>query len=498
MDHILYWNNIALEANKRDFSNLPATAKANPEQGGPTLSSRALAIVHLAMYDAHAGAINGAALPRYLATPKSPENGTANAAAAVAAAAHACLSALYPRQRAHFDAALAAANLAGPNLDAGVRFGKEVACAMLKDRGGDPGASDGGYCPSLLPTHHRLDPEQPEQIGYHAPFYGKSSKCFAVTNRHGLDDPRDTNKLSAAERQFAVKQVRGKGIAAELMGTVPAGYEKREVNETLVGIYWAYDGAREIGTPPRLYNQVVREIAIAKNNTVDDNARLFAFVNAAMGDAGILAWEQKYIHDFWRPVVGMREHDGSMGPMPPTPNDAIDNDCDPLWLPMGKPSSNSADRNGTPDFPAYPSGHATFGAAAFQIVRLFYLGETEAKELEPDTVYTGSFVSDELNGVTTDNKGIVRPRHERKFRNGLLQMIEENGLSRIWLGVHWYFDAFALDTPDKSGKADLSRDNNGNFKRNIGGVPLGLKIAEDIFSAGDGKAPKKSTVGPRL
>lgn len=65
-------------------------------------------------------------------------------------------------------------------------------------------------------------------------------------------------------------------------------------------------------------------------------------------------------------------------------------------------------------------------------------------------------------------------------------MIEENGFSRVFLGVHWSFDAFALDA---AGKPDLTR--------NIGGVPLGLKIAEDIFAAGAGKAPAKSVVGPR-
>jgi vanadium chloroperoxidase len=65
-------------------------------------------------------------------------------------------------------------------------------------------------------------------------------------------------------------------------------------------------------------------------------------------------------------------------------------------------------------------------------------------------------------------------------------MIEENGFSRVFLGVHWSFDAFALDG---GGKPD--------YTRNIGGVPLGLKIAENIFAAGGGKAPVKSTVGPR-
>jgi len=487
MDHILYWNNVALEANRRDFSNVPGTDKPSPEQGGPTLSSRALAIVHLAMYDAHAGVINSAALPRYLAAPPNPAAG-ANAAAAVAAAAHACLSALFPRQKPHFDAAHLAAGLSGPGLAEGRDFGLLVAKAILQDRGGDPSAHATGYFPSDAPGRHRPDPANPAQ-GFHAPFYGAGSKCFAVTARHGLDVPP---ARGSAEYDNALKQVRGKGIAPELMGTLPPTFSKRTVDETLIGLYWAYDGPRELGTPPREYNQIIREVArTAVNpatgaiNNVHQNARLFAFVNAAMGDAGILAWDQKYIHDLWRPILGIREDDPSMGPAAPTPTDDIDDDCDPDWLPLGSPASNSPDRNFTPPFPAYPSGHATFGAAAFHMVRLFY--GVAAGNHAADTVYTGPFVSDELNGVTRDNAGNVRARHVRAFPHGLWQMIEENGFSRVFLGVHWSFDAFALDAA--TGKPDLTR--------NIGGVPLGLKIAEDIFAAGAGKAPVKSVVGPR-
>jgi hypothetical protein len=483
MDHILYWNAVALEANRRDFSNVPGTDKPAPEQGGPTLSSRALAIVHLAMYDAHAGVRNIAALPRYLAAPPNPAAG-ADAASAVASAAHTCLSALYPRQRPQFDAAMVGAGLTGTGVSVGQNFGVRVAMAMLADRAGDPSPSASGHFASNAPMHHRPDPANAGQ-GYHAPFYGAASKCFGVTMRHELDTPP---QLGSAEYGKSLDQVRGKGIAQELMGTVPTTYTKRTVDETLVGVYWAYDGPRELGTPPRLYNQIVREIAMAKQNNPDDNARLFALVNTAMGDAGILAWEQKYKHDVWRPVLGVREHDASMGPAGPTPTHNIDNDCDPEWLPLGAPASNSSDKNFTPPFPAYPSGHATFGAAAFQIVRLFYLGATEAKKYKADDVFKGPFVSDEHNGVTRDNKGNVRPRHARAFPRGLLQMIEENGFSRVWLGVHWSFDAFALNA---SGKPDVSQ--------NIGGVPLGLRIAEDIFAAaGANKAPKKSTVGPKI
>ena len=117
----------------------------------------------------------------------------------------------------------------------------------------------------------------------------------------------------------------------------------------------------------------------------------------------------------------------------------------------------------------------------------------DAGDGKPDDLFDNlDFVSDEYNGVITDNKGAVRPRHLRDFPGGLWQMIEENGRSRVYLGVHWVFDAFVVandNTPD------LERtDEEGNF---YGGVPLGLQIAEDIFQAGGGQAPTKSTVPPR-
>jgi hypothetical protein len=475
-DPILLWNEVALEANRLSHTN------GKGEQVGPTLSSRALAIVHLAMYDAYAGVINNAThLPPY--TPGLPSPG-ANASpdAAVAAAAHATLSSLFPSQKPLFDAVLAGA---GDTSNPGHGFGLLVAQAIFEDRMDDPGAGAGDYKPSPLRGRHRFDPDNPSQ-GFHAPFYGAKSKGFAITKRHELAAPPFDNE----EYRKALREVRGRGITPELMGTLPNGIEARTVDQTLTGIFWAYDGATELGTPPRLYNQIVRQVAIAKHNTVDANARLFAFVNVAMADAGILAWDQKYIHDFWRPVVGIREHDESMGPGAMQAANDISNNCDPSWLPLGAPNTNSRGKNFTPPFPAYPSGHATFGAAAFHITRLFY--GVSAGNRQGDALFKDlDFVSDEFNGVNTDNRGTVRPRHLRNFPGGLWQMIEENGRSRVYLGVHWVFDAFAVKA---DGAPDLTRKVNGKF---IGGVPLGLQIAEDIFQAGGGKAPKKSTVGPR-
>src|SRR3546814_1057192 len=70
----------------------------------------------------------------------------------------------------------------------------------------------------------------------------------------------------------------------------------------------------QFGTPPRLYNGIVRVVADKKGNGSAKNARLFALVNAAMGDAGIFAWKEKYRHDLWRPMLGIREYDPSPGP----------------------------------------------------------------------------------------------------------------------------------------------------------------------------------------
>jgi membrane-associated phospholipid phosphatase len=468
MDPILYWNEVALEANRVSQTN-----GAN-EQTGPALGSRALAIVHLAMYEAFAGAKGfPAELPSYLDRPAPngaplPGNGPA---VAVAAAAHTTLSHLFPSQRAFFDQKLADAGLGGAPLNQnGSDFGHAVANAIIDDRRNDPGASSAGYQPPASRGAHRPDPDNSAQ-GYHAPLYGAQSRCFAVTRRYSLDQPPQPG-----DRDYtaALRLVRAKGIAPELAGGVPIG-SQRTPDETIIGLYWAYDGAKGLGTPPRLYNQIIREIAIARGNTAAQNARLFALVNVAMADAGVLAWDDKYRWNMWRPVLGVREHDLSLGPAGVGSCD-IDNDGDPFWLPLGAPNTNTLGKNGTPPFPAYPSGHATFGAAAFHITRLFY--GVPIGDRKPDRLFDGlSFVSDELNGINTDNKGTVRTRHVRSFADGLWQMIVENALSRVYLGVHWSFDAFSID---KQGRPELDK--------NIGGVRLGLNIAENIFQNGLKKA----------
>jgi hypothetical protein len=103
------------------------------------------------------------------------------------------------------------------------------------------------------------------------------------------------------------------------------------------------------------------------------------------------------------------------------------------FSPLGAPASNTNNSpNFTPPFPAYPSGHATFGGAIFQVMR---------REFGTDNVQF-TFVSDEFNGVTLANNGQPRPLLPRTFNN-FTQAEEENGQSRIYLGIHWSFDKTA-------------------------------------------------------
>jgi hypothetical protein len=196
----------------------------------------------------------------------------------------------------------------------------------------------------------------------------------------------------------------------------------------LIGIYWAYDGTPSLCAPPRLYNQLVVHIADQMGTDGVEFARLLALVNVAMADAAMAIWESKYYYDFWRPITGIRESDPDTGPTG-LGDDNPATAGDPTWTPLGAPASNLSGPNFTPPFPSYPSGHAGFGGAVFQTLRRFYGTDNIAF----------TFVSDEFNGITRGSDGTVRPLMPRSFST-LSQAEDENGQSRIYLGIHWRFD----------------------------------------------------------
>lgn len=402
-DPILKWNQTLLDANAADHS------LTRPDQGGPTRTSRAFAMVHIAMYEA-ANAVLRIGRP-YLGTRSRRD---VHVPIAVAAAAHKVLWQLYPQQRSIFDRALRDAVRDSGFDEAvyrGFALGRYAGRTILNNRQNDGARLNGTYQPTRTPGTHLVDPLHPNQ-GFADPAWGQVNP-FVLTDAKPIPvspPPALTSSAYAAAYE-EVRKLGGDGV------TTPT---ERTDEQTEIGIFWSYDGTPGLGTPPRLYNQATRTIAQQQRNSATENAILFTRINAGMADAAIVGWYTKYRYAFWRPIVGIRagESDGN----PSTQGNSS-------WTPLGAPASNTRSTNFTPNFPAYTSGHAIFGATTFRILENFYGTDAVSFNLN----------SDEFNGSTHDTRGVIRPRISRSF-SSFSQAAEENGQSRVYLGIHWSFD----------------------------------------------------------
>jgi len=424
MDALHHWNAVAVDASGLDHTPVaPGEDRVFGEQLGPGRSSRAMAIVHIAMFEA-VNAIAGG-YRSYLGLRPAPRGTSFEAA--VATAAHDALVALYPSQAQSFDRELHAELAAIGDRRAralGRALGQRAVAAILSMRANDGSAYTEprvgvDFITSDQPGWWRQDPISLIPIALGAswgnvdPFALRSGSEFRAPAPPALDS--DAYAAAYAE----VRALGGDGMATPTL---------RTADETEIGIYWAYDGTPSLCAPPRLYNQIAVQIASLRHSNAVETARLLALVNVAMADAGIAIWDSKYHYQFWRPVTGIREADEGTGPTGLGDGNP-DTVGDPTFSPLGAPASNLQGVNFTPPFPAYPSGHAGFGGALFETLRNFY-----GTDAIPFT-----FVSDELNGVTLDNHGNPRPLRPRSFAS-LSQAEEENGQSRIYLGIHWAFD----------------------------------------------------------
>jgi hypothetical protein len=290
--------------------------------------------------------------------------------AAIAQTAHDTLSALFPSQKATFDA-LVAEDLShtadGPSKSEGISLGKREAKALLQMR-----ANDGAhqteprvgieFITSNDVGKWRQDPVSHIPLalganwGHVVPFVLRSGDQFRAPV------PPALGSAAYATAFNEVKQLGGDGVVTPTT---------RTTDQTEIGIFWAYDGTPSLCAPPRLYNQIAVHIADQMGTGDVKLARLLALINTSMADAGIAIWESKFFYQYWRPVGGVREADAGTGPSgggdgnPATTGDAT-------FLPLGAPASNLTGPNFTPPFPAYPSGHAGFGGALFQTLRNFY------------------------------------------------------------------------------------------------------------------------------
>ncbi len=533
---VLFWNHVALE-----FNRLTHSATISGPQTGPPISARSLGIFHLAINDAYFGIQNPSltylrsdhADPAYRLPPVL---GATDARMAVNGAAITVLEREYTEPRpgvssratAELTRLLQDSIAAVEVLDAlssSYRFGVAVGNAItnLLEIGPDePGSETGNYRPQPGRFRFDVDPTNPLQMP-EAPFYGMTAKRLSV--QHQIDG-RPTEHINADPPVgFGTNDVDEYEQTlwdTVLLGGAPDRNETRRTPEqTVQGFFWAYDGSNLLGSPARFYNLIIRRVAWkmmtgGPDEVNADFVRLFALANVALADAGIFAWQEKYCFEFWRPLSGVREEPGRLG--------------DPFFLTLGAPNTNTQNISFKPPFPAYPSGHATFGGAAFQIVRLFYR-QRDGLGFEPDSPDAISFdmVSEELNGVSRDlrqpydpskpitaQNGTVRTFVQRSFAS-LWEAMFENAVSRVYLGVHWLFDAAAsedvrtepiLRGEDAQGKGAQHRlttfmdaaniryrtlgprADRPNEEFPIGGVPLGIGIANDIFGGGLSPTPQ--------
>lgn len=470
-----FWVDTCLESVRRDHTSSLSIG----DQRGPFLTARALGLALGALCDLKA-AKAGTAKMLKVSPPATLLNMMTSPELidlAAAAACHQVLQLRYPNQGSMLGNAwdnwvdYHQLGPAGTPLEFAARaFGRDVHL-LGKD---DMINAQPSFIPNTDDYRHRAPDTEPTQ-NYAGSRWGQSRRLAAIPVGSFPPPPGRINATTVNPTAHFRADF-DKVVAKGEINRTPGNPASRSLREEVIGIAWGYDGPSQLGTPPRLYLQVVLTIldSVQERNPGQlqelEELTITAAIAVAMADAGIDAWFYKYDpnHMMWRPSVGI--------PRAVTGNGV----ADPNWRPLGRPDTNGSGLGLTPDFPAYPSGHATFGAAAFQLLRL-YLVEKGISSFDANGVDTVrfEFISDEFNGRNTD----PRTRNPRELLTleypNLWEAIKDNSVSRVFLGVHWQFDGItkrnAAGNDDEFGLPDVP-----SQLGQTGGVWLGGQIANQI------------------
>lgn len=350
------------------------TVKATKTAGlDSNLGTRIDAIEAIAVYDA----VNSI---RHFGTPYA-YNGTnsGSAQAAVAQAAHDVLVNYFPAQQAALDAELASSisNITDGPIGSGPAAGSAAAADIITLRANDGSSPDVSYpgpanpgVGQWRPTPAAFAPGIDEQWSSVTPFVLDSGSQFR---------PVPPPAVGSWEYNRALAEVQSIGSVSNNV---------RTVDQTHIAEFYKQDAELTV-------NEAARELAIAHNSSLEENALVFALVDIAAADVRVAEWDAKYTYLLWRPVTALNAN----------PNGSVTNGYT-AWTPL----------IATPAHPDYPSGHSGTVDAGFTILQLFFgdsntltLHTTTAGE-PPRTIYS------------------------------LSQGESENGLSRIYGGIHFPFD----------------------------------------------------------
>lgn len=342
-----------------------------------------MAMVQAAVFDA-VNSIDRSYNP-YLALIAAPS--TASEDAAAAQAAHDILVALFPTQALPLDLQLKESLQGitdGADMTAGIMVGQTAAQNIVAARANDganrvvdytPGTNPGDWQPTPPAFASAFHPEW----GSVTPFCIQSGSQFR---------PPPPPALTSAEYTAAFNQVKDLGAFDSTT---------RTADQTQAALFWAAIVGPNSGAIGE-WNLVAQQVAVAKGNTLVQNARLLALLDLSMADGGIACWDAKYFYNLWRPITAIRAADTDGNP---------DTNPDPTWTPLFP----------TPAFPSYTSGHSTVSGAGAKVLATYF--GTDAIS------FTLSFEG--LPGIT------------RSFDSFSAAELEA-GLARIWGGIHYSFD----------------------------------------------------------
>ncbi len=168
--------------------------------------------------------------------------------------------------------------------------------------------------------------------------------------------------------------------------------------------FWSDDCPILTFTPAGRWVSITNQLVGIERLNMMETVATYAKVGMALCDAGVKCWGEKYRYNYLRPIDYIRAYTG-----------------DPDWNTVMCPDGSGGFY--TPNFPTYPSGHATFGGAASVVLE--------------DVFGTSYTFTDRSHAGRTEFKG--SPRTFTSFR----AMAEENGYSRVPLGVHFQSDSDA-------------------------------------------------------
>ena len=313
----------------------------------PPVSSRGIAMVSIAMYDA-VNATTGLYDKPY--AYQGPAATGLSADAAAYAAGYAMLSSLFPGLSAGFQtqeaAALANLGLSPTQLASSVSFGSGIASSFYTARATDGSATaQTPYVPGNQPGNYQFT--APGQTTIVQPGWGNVTP-FAITSVASVSPPPlwgpgtayadETAYLASAHYQSDLTTV-------QTIGCSTCGQTKDELDLTA---FWSDTNGNakfaSTETPPGQWLAITDSVAQAAGLDLVDTARLTALVGTSMADAGIVSWAVKNFNDFWRPDT------------------AIHATIDPSWKPLWP----------DPQFQSYVSGHSTYSMSAATALATYF------------------------------------------------------------------------------------------------------------------------------